>query len=278
MRSRISLRTRSAMRWSRSESSRAAMASTALVIERLHSSKMLMPPTVTARDSGLSRAPPQAGQATSRMYCSICSRDQSDSASPWRRLQPGHDPLVVGVVGAAAPEPVAVLHVDLLGPRAVEDELPVLGLGASPTGWSTENPPSSATAGHQAGEVLAAGPGPRGQGPVGQRERGVGHHQLGVDLEPGAQPGAGRAGAVGRVEGEVAGGRLLEAQPAVGAGQVLAEGDGLVLLGPPRPPSPPPRPCPRSGRSAVSIDSVSRWRMPSRRTRRSTTTSMVCCS
>ncbi len=86
--------------------------------------------------------------------------------------------------------------------------------------------------GHQAGEVLAAGPGPRGQRPVGERERGVGHDQLGVDLEPRAQPGAGRAGAVGGVEREVARGRLLEAQPAVGAGQVLAEGDGLVLLGP----------------------------------------------
>ena len=49
MRSRISLRTRSAMRWSRSERSRVAMASTALVIERLQSSKMLMPPMVTAR-------------------------------------------------------------------------------------------------------------------------------------------------------------------------------------------------------------------------------------
>jgi hypothetical protein len=31
-------------------------------------------------------------------------------------------------------------------------------------------------------------------------------------------------------------------------------------------------------RRAVSIDSVRRWRMSARRTRRSTTTSMVCCS
>jgi len=29
---------------------------------------------------------------------------------------------------------------------------------------------------------------------------------------------------------------------------------------------------------AISIDSVRRWQMPSRRTRRSTMTSMVCCS
>ncbi len=53
---------------------------------------MFMPPTVTASDSGLRRAPPQAGQATSRMYCSICSRDHSDSASPWRRPSQGTIP------------------------------------------------------------------------------------------------------------------------------------------------------------------------------------------
>jgi hypothetical protein len=36
-------------------------------MERLHSSWMLLPDTVTARDSGLSRDPPQAWQGTSRM-------------------------------------------------------------------------------------------------------------------------------------------------------------------------------------------------------------------
>ena len=53
---------------------------------------MLIPPTVTARNSGLRRAPPHAGQATSRMYSSICSRDESDSASPWRRCSQGTIP------------------------------------------------------------------------------------------------------------------------------------------------------------------------------------------
>ena len=85
MRSRISFKTRSAMRWSRSESDSPAMASTARTTDRAHSSAMFIPPTVTASDSGLRRAPLQVGQATSRMYCSICSRDQSDSASAWRR-------------------------------------------------------------------------------------------------------------------------------------------------------------------------------------------------
>ena len=53
---------------------------------------MLMPLTVTASDSGLSRAPPQVEQATSRMYCSICSRDQSESDSLCRRWSHGMTP------------------------------------------------------------------------------------------------------------------------------------------------------------------------------------------
>ena len=42
---------------------------------RSHSSKMLRPATVTARLSGLSRAPPHTGQGTSRMYPSMASRE-----------------------------------------------------------------------------------------------------------------------------------------------------------------------------------------------------------
>ena len=97
-------------------------------------------------------------------------------------------------------------------------------------GVSKEKPPSSATPCLQPGEVLAAGPRPRRQRPLGQRQRVVGHHQLGVDLELGAEAETDRAGAVGRVEREVAGRGLLEADAAVGAGQVLGEGDGLVAL------------------------------------------------
>ena len=125
--------------------------------------------------------------------------------------------------------------------------------------------------------LRAAGPGR--QRALGQREGVVGHDELGVDLELGAQAEAGRAGAVGRVEGEAAGGGLLEADAAVGAGQVLGEGDGLVgLSARPRPFITSTSAVPPVSSRAVSIDSVSRWRMLARLTRRSTTTSMVCIS
>ena len=52
----------------RSPSSNLSRASSVLRMERLLSSKMFIPPTVTAIDAAFSRAPPQAGQGTSRMY------------------------------------------------------------------------------------------------------------------------------------------------------------------------------------------------------------------
>ncbi len=92
MRSRTSRKTRSAMRWSRSERSREATTSTALPMDSEHSSKMLWPPTVTASDSGFSRAPPHVGQGTSRRKFSRLSRRNSESASVWRRSSHGTMP------------------------------------------------------------------------------------------------------------------------------------------------------------------------------------------
>ena len=68
---------------------------------------------------------------------------------------------------------------------------------------------------------------PRGDGAVLEAEVGVGDDQLGVDLEAGAEAVARLAGAVGRVEREVAGRQLVEAAVPVGAGQVLAERERL---------------------------------------------------
>ena len=212
-------------------------------------------------------------------------------------LEPRDDALVVRHVRPAATEPVAVLHVDLLRSRAVEDELAVLGLQLRPRRLDREAA-EVGDAGDQAGEVLAACPRPRAQRAVGQRERRVRHDELRVDLELRAEPRTGRARAVRRVEREAPRRRLLEADPAVCAGQVLAERDRLVAVDLPVDParhrpscrsSPAATPRPAAGETttsavppdrprAVSIDSVSRWRMPSRRTSRSTTTSIVCCS
>ena len=142
-------------------------------------------------------------------------------------LQPGDDPLVDRLVRALAVEAVLVGDVHRAVARPVEDELLVLGLERLPRGVEVE----AAELGHadlQAGEVLAAGGRPRGQRALGQRQGIVGHDQLGVDLELGAQTEADGAGPVGRVEGEAAGGGLLETDAAVRAGQVLGEGDGLL--------------------------------------------------
>ena len=209
-------------------------------------------------------------------------------------LQPRDDALEDRLVGALAVEAVLVGDVHRAVARAVEDELLVLGLERLPRRVEVE----AAELGHadlQPGEVLAAGARPRRQRALGQRQGVVGHDQLGVHLELGAQAEADRAGPVGRVEGEAARGRLLEADAAVGAGQVLGEGDGLVgpssgssaVVPPLAAALPVPLPFPFITRTsavppvssrAVSIDSVSRWRMLARLTRRSTTTSMVCIS
>ena len=132
-------------------------------------------------------------------------------------------------------------------------------------------------------EVLAATPGPRGDRPPLDRKVWVAHHQLRVDLEAGAEAVAVRAGAVGGVEAEVAGRQLVEGQAAGRAGQMLAEdqgflgSSGLSVSGPSRAPA--STSCtsatPSARRSAVSNESVSRRSIPSRLTKRSTTTSMV---
>ena len=72
--------------------------------------------------------------------------------------------------------------------------------------------------------------GPRAPARPRRREVGVGHHQLGVDLEARAQAVAGRARAVGRVEREVPRRQLVERQAAEGAGEGLRE--VLRLLSP----------------------------------------------
>jgi len=67
MRALTSFTTRSAIMRSRSDSSTVARKSADLAMDRSHTSWMLRPPTVTPNDSGLSRAPPQSEQGTSRM-------------------------------------------------------------------------------------------------------------------------------------------------------------------------------------------------------------------
>ena len=143
-------------------------------------------------------------------------------------LEPRDDAFVLGVEGPLAAVAVPVLEVHLTGAGPEQDQLLLGLLQLLPRGVQREAPQVGHRR-HQPREVLAPGARPRGQRPVGQRFRRVRDHQFGVDLELGAEARAGRASPVGGVEREVPRRRVLEAQAVVGAGQVLAEGDGLLL-------------------------------------------------
>ena len=225
MRALISLITRSAMICSRSVSSRAARNLADSPIDRSHTSEMLRSPMVTARLDGLRRCPAARGAR----HLAHVALDLL--AAPVRLgvavapLQERDDALVRGVVLALAAVAVLVLDRDLaLG--AVQQHL-LLGLGQLRPRLVEVDLVGLGHRLEHAGEVLGAGRAPRGDGALGDRQVGVGHDQLGVDLEAGAEAVARGAGAVGRVEREVPGRQLLVRLEADRAGQVLAEGERL---------------------------------------------------
>ena len=80
---------------SRSESCSASRKASSSRIDFAVNCEMLIPPTVTANDSGLSRAPLHVRQGTSRMNCSRRSRWPSDSASAYLRSTTGMTPSYV---------------------------------------------------------------------------------------------------------------------------------------------------------------------------------------
>jgi hypothetical protein len=134
----------------------------------------------------------------------------------------------VGVVRALAAVAVLEPHPHLVDALAVEHRLALLGgellerrvhLDAELVGHGHDQPL----------EVALVPAGPRRDRPVLEAEARVGHDHLGVDLEARAQPVAGLASPVGRVEREVAGRHLLERAVPVGAGQVLGERERLAL-------------------------------------------------
>ena len=111
---------------------------------------MLRSPTVTARVSGRSRAPPHARHGISRMNCSSFSRWLSESVSTCRRSTFGTTPSYVVQYERVPPVPVLVLDVDLLV-RAVQERRRGPSSGASSTGSSSR-------------EAVRRRPRPRGPG------------------------------------------------------------------------------------------------------------------
>ena len=75
-----------------------------------------------------------------------------------------------------------------------------------------------------------AGLRPRIDGAFGEGEVGVGHDEVGLELQLGAEAVAGRAGAGGRVEREQPRLDLVDGEAGDGAGEARREGDALVRL------------------------------------------------
>ena len=101
--------------------------------------------------------------------------------------QPRHHALVVGVVAADPPVAVAVLDVHLLGAgpdTGRPSGRPSSGLA---TAWMAENDWASATASSTRPKYSPRAPAHGVMAPAVDRQVGVAHHQLGVDLEPGAE-------------------------------------------------------------------------------------------
>ena len=131
-------------------------------------------------------------------------------------------------VGALAAHPVPVLDVDLVAVRAEEEEaLPLLvevlprrlEVDLVAVGDRLDDGLVEARVAERPGDERA----------LADRERRVGHQQVGVDLLLGPESGAARAGAVRRVEGEDARLELREPHAVLRAGEVLRERGRLAV-------------------------------------------------
>ena len=142
-------------------------------------------------------------------------------------LQPLHDAVVSRLVTPHATITVLVLNWNGFGVHAQEHELSIFGPQLRPRRVDVESA-QGRDAADEALEVLKARAGPRREGAVGEGQRGVGHHEVGVHLVARAQSRAHRAGAVGRVEGEVARREFAKTDPTVTARHLLRELHHLI--------------------------------------------------
>ena len=139
-----------------------------------------------------------------------------------------HDALEARHVAALAAVAVLVADVDALAVGAEQEGVADLLVQVLPRGVQVDLPLVGDGRRHLL--VVVRGAGRPGQDrPLGQRQRRVGHDQLGIDLHLRPQAGAARAGAVGRVEGEDARLELGHRGAAVQAREAL--GEGLDLAG-----------------------------------------------
>ena len=203
------------------------------------------------------------------MYSSMRSRCVDESVSRYRPLERRDDPLERDHVRPPPSHPVAVLHVDLVAVGAVQEPVLLLRRELPPRNVGRDLVAVGDRLDHRLVEARAADR-PRHERAVIDRERRVGHEQVGIDLLLRAEAGAARACAVRRVEREDPRLQLGQRDAVLGAGEVLRVGA-----------------CSRLYR-AVDDDEpfrelrrgldrcVSRVRRSSFITSRSTTTSIVC--
>ena len=131
-------------------------------------------------------------------------------------------------VRALAAHPVAVLDVDLVALGAEQEQVLVLVGELLPRELEVD----LVTVGDRLDDRLVearVAERPGHERALADRERRVGHEQIGVDLLLRAEPGAARAGAVRRVEAEDARLELRQAGAVLGAGEVLAEGELVAV-------------------------------------------------
>ena len=233
MRALTSLTTRSAMSRSRSDSS-----SDGQELRRLADGQVAHLGDVLAADGDGERRRLQARPTAVRArHLAHVRLDLLPGPVALRRLvaplEERDDALVGGRELALAPVAVLVLDGDV-ALHAVEQDV-LLGLGQLPPRLVEVDAVGLGDGVEHALEVLGAGRAPGRDGALVDRQVGVGHDQLGVDLEGGAEAVAVLAGAVGRVEGEVPGRQLLVGLEPHRAGQVLGEGERLGARCGPRP-------------------------------------------
>ena len=148
-------------------------------------------------------------------------------------LEVRDDPLEARRVGALAPEAVAVGDLHRLAVRPVQEQVALLVAQLLPRRVQVDVVALGDRLGHLL-VVVRRAVRPRRQRALGDRQRRVGHDQLGVDLHLRAQARAALARAVRRVEREDPRLELDQRRPVLGAGEALGEREQRPRLRVPR--------------------------------------------
>ena len=142
-------------------------------------------------------------------------------------LQVRDDPFVRGLVPTSLSLAVEVLHAQGVAVVPVEDDLPLFDRQLAKRLVHGDLVAASDSLDQVVIEVGRAAPG--ADGALAKRPVLVGDHQVGIDLELAAQPGARRTGAVRVIERKIPRRELFHREAVVGAGEVLTEEQFLAF-------------------------------------------------